>query len=86
MLLNLLRYQAARNTNWVTQKNVLEPTEAALERAIRDAAGDKELAMELIRHLLVYTLRAHRHEEWRRREEEKKAKKREKHEARGARP
>jgi hypothetical protein len=85
VLLNLLRYQAARNPNWVTEEDVLAPTEAALTRAIREAGADKDLAMELIQHLLVYTLRAHRHEEWRRKAEEKTAKKRERREAGGGR-
>ena len=87
VLLNLLHYQAARNPNW---ENVLEPTAAAFRRAIGDAGGDKELAMELIRHLLVYTLRAHTHADWVRRENEKRekkeAKERERREPAGGRP
>lgn len=63
VLLNLLKYQAARNKNWRGPNDLLSPTVAALERAIQDAGGDKSLAIELIQLFLVYALRAHRYQE-----------------------
>lgn len=61
VLLNLLRYQAARNKNWTRPENVVEPLGAAIEecRTVAAKAGDEGLAVELIRHLLVYTIRAY---------------------------
>ncbi len=64
VILNLLRYQAARNdTSW---KGVAGPLENAIERCQTTAreAGDEGLAMDLIRHLLVYTIRSHKFHSW----------------------
>jgi hypothetical protein len=59
VVLNLLRYQAARNQgNWHTPVDVYEPLRAAIETCRGTAGDDGELAMELIRHLLAYTYRA----------------------------
>lgn len=59
VVLNLLRYQAARNQgNWHTPVDVYEHLRAAIEGCRERAPDDSELAMELIRHLLAYTYRA----------------------------
>lgn len=64
VILNLLRYQAARNErSW---SGVVVPLGKAIERC-RDTAreaGEEGLAMELIRHLLVYTIRSHKFHSW----------------------
>lgn len=59
VLLNLLRYQATRNKNWKDPVDLVGQLEKALEECRKRADGDSELAMELIRHLLLYTLRAY---------------------------
>ncbi len=61
VLLNLVRYQAARNKNWREPERLLEPLSKAMERCrtVAAGAGDDGLAVELIRHLLVYTIRAY---------------------------
>ena len=59
VLLNLLRYQATRNKNWLSPANLLERTERAMEECRTRSKGDDELAMELIRHLLLYSLRSY---------------------------
>lgn len=59
VLLNLLRYQATRNKNWTSPANLLEKTEQAIEECCKRSKQDGELAMELIRHLLLYSLRAY---------------------------
>jgi hypothetical protein len=63
VLLNLLRYQSARNKNWLKPTDVFTPLHAAMKECIDKAGeGGEELALELIRLLLVYTLRAHAYE------------------------
>lgn len=63
-LLNLLRYQAARNKSW---GGCLDLLSKALEECRNRSKGDEALAMELARHLLLYSVRAHKyHEESRR--------------------
>lgn len=60
VLLNLLAYQKARNSNWTQPEDVFAPLNKALCSCIEErAGGDRELALDLIRHLLVYTIRAH---------------------------
>lgn len=59
VLLNLLAYQRARNKNWVEPRDVFTPLNAAMGSCIAKAGGDRELALDLIRHLLVYTVRSH---------------------------
>jgi hypothetical protein len=57
-LLNLLRYQSARNNkSW---EGVSGPLERALKECIeRSRNHGKDVALELIRHLLVYTIRSY---------------------------
>lgn len=67
VLLNLLRYQRAREaTAWKKSKNAAETLGNSLEQdlqsCIAKAGEDRELAMELIRHLLLYTARAYQWE------------------------
>jgi hypothetical protein len=62
VLLNLLRYQRARNQNWVTPANVFAPLEQAMNDCVTRAAQAPAGALELMRHLLVYTLRAYTYE------------------------
>ncbi len=62
VILNLLRYQRARNKNWVTPENVFSPLEQAMNECIKRAAQAPDVALELMRHLLVYTLRAYTYE------------------------
>jgi hypothetical protein len=64
VILNLLRYQAARNER--TWSGVAVPLGKAIERCREEAkdSGGDALAMELIRHLLVYTIRAHKFQAW----------------------
>jgi len=59
VLLNLLRYQRARNPNWVTPANVFAPLEQAMNECVERAAQAPGVALELMRYLLVYTLRAY---------------------------
>jgi hypothetical protein len=64
VLLNLLRYQAARNDNWYKPENAFEPLHAAIEKCVTEAAADSARGMALIRHLLAYTYRSYTfHEE-----------------------
>lgn len=57
VLLNLLRYQYARNQkNWA--RPVFDSLQQELERCIEKAAGDDLLALDLMRHLMVYTIRS----------------------------
>ncbi len=59
VVLNLLRYQAARNPgNWRDPEDVYEALTTALDGCREKAASDAALAMALIRHLLAYTYRA----------------------------
>ena len=59
VVLNLLRYQAARNSgNWRKPADVFKDLSEAIEKCRTKAADDAELAMELIRHLLAYTYRS----------------------------
>lgn len=59
VVLNLLRYQAARNSgNWRKPADVFTALSEAIEKCRMKAAKDAELAMELIRHLLAYTYRS----------------------------
>ena len=61
VLLNLLRYQGARNREaW---EGVLTPLTAALGRCQETAKGNEALAMALARHLLLYAVRAHKYHE-----------------------
>jgi hypothetical protein len=70
VLLNLLRYQYARNQkNW--GKGVFERLEKEFETCIADAKDDAELALDLVRHLMVYTIRAYTYAS--KAQEEKKA-------------
>jgi hypothetical protein len=61
VLINLLRYQSARNSNiW---EGVSVPLEKAIKQCMERSASDgKEVALELIRHLLVYTIRSYTYE------------------------
>lgn len=60
VLLNLLRYQAGRNEKtWYRPRDAHTPLEAAIKECVKHAANDPEAAMELIRHLLLYTYRAY---------------------------
>jgi hypothetical protein len=60
VLLNLLAYQKARNDNWIEPADVFTPLQAAMRSCIEEKAkDDRELALDLIRHLLVYTIRSH---------------------------
>lgn len=64
VVLNLLRYQATRNNNWTKPADLLEKVESAMETCRGKSEGDPALAMELIRHVLLYALRAYTfHEE-----------------------
>jgi hypothetical protein len=57
VLLNLLRYQSVRNKSW---EGVSGPLERALKECIERAkTHGKDVALELIRHLLVYTIRSY---------------------------
>lgn len=61
VLLNLLGYQATREKKW--QDNDLEKSLCAKLAECDDRAdGDPELAMEMIRHLLLYFVRAYTYE------------------------
>ncbi len=57
-LLNLVRYQSARNKNWRDPKDVVRPLVEAMETCIAKAGESPELAMALIQHLLAYTYRS----------------------------
>jgi hypothetical protein len=63
VLLNLLRYQSARNSNWKEPRDVFTPLNQAVKECIHRAGKDSALALDLIRHLLVYTIRAHTYHE-----------------------
>jgi hypothetical protein len=57
VLLNLLRYQSVRNDNW---EGVSGPLEATMTECIeRSKVEGRDAALELIRHLLVYTIRSY---------------------------
>jgi hypothetical protein len=57
VLLNLLRYQYARNQkNWEPQ--VFARLKADFEQCIKESCDDKVLALDLMRHLMVYTIRS----------------------------
>lgn len=59
VLLNLLRYQGARNPRaWGDSLLLLT---AALQKCQERAQGDEARAMVLARHLLLYTVRAHKY-------------------------
>jgi len=61
VLLNLLGYQATREKKW--KDNDLEKSlRVKLAECDDRAAGDAELAMEMIRHLLLYFVRAYTYE------------------------
>lgn len=63
-LSNLVRYQAARNSNWYDQKDVATPLLEAMGKCVKKAGEGPELSMALIRHLLAYTYRSYTfHEE-----------------------
>jgi hypothetical protein len=59
VLLNLLRYQRARNKNWMDPRDLFTPLKDAMEACVAKAEDDTETALDLIRHLLVYTIRAY---------------------------
>ncbi len=60
VLLNLLRYQAARNAKtWREPEDAFEALQEGIEECRKWAGDDVELAMDLIRHLLAYTYRAY---------------------------
>jgi hypothetical protein len=59
VVINLLRYQRARNRNWLVPRDLFNPLKGAMESCIQKAHGDTDLALDLIRHLLVYTIRAY---------------------------
>ncbi len=58
VLLNLLRYQAARNANWYSPQDVFQPLQKAIGKCVEETA-DPAVAMTLIRHLLAYTYRSY---------------------------
>lgn len=58
VLENLVQYQAARNKNW-RNPDVASPLLKAMHECQKKAGDDLDLTMDLIRHLLLYTLRAH---------------------------
>jgi hypothetical protein len=62
VLRNLIRYQSVRNASWSQKHKILPDLDSALDRVTAEAGDDRELTMELIRHLLVYTLRAYTYE------------------------
>lgn len=74
VILNLLRYQAARNKDWF-KDGLLQVVEADLEACRAKAQKDAALSMELIRQLLLYALRAYTYEEERRKQEGKRKEK-----------
>ncbi len=57
-LLNLVRYQAARNRNWHDPQDVARPLVEAMKECVDKAEERPEPAMALIRHLLAYTYRS----------------------------
>lgn len=63
VLLNLLRYQAARNEKkWWTKRDVVSPLFDLMKECITRAGDDGLFAVELIQHLLLYTVRAYTYE------------------------
>lgn len=59
VVLNLLRYQTTRNNNWKKPFDISGKLQGAFEECGKKADGEAALTMELIRHLLLYTLRAY---------------------------
>lgn len=72
VLLNLLRYQVARNDNWRSPQDVFQPLRKAIDKCVEETAGDPAVAMTLIRHLLAYTYRSYTYYEkgWKEESEE----------------
>lgn len=70
VMLNLLRYQAARNDEWRDPPDVAEPLEKRFEECIQRADKKPALAMELMRHLLLYTVRAYTYQNMLHKEEQ----------------
>lgn len=57
---NLARYQSVRNKkSWSSGHEILPDLETALQQIDSAAGTDTELAMEMIRHLLLYAMRSH---------------------------
>lgn len=56
VLLNLLRYQQARNKGW---HEAADPLFEAMKQCIGDAGDDDLFAVLLIRHLFLYASRAY---------------------------
>jgi len=57
VILNLLRYQFVRNKkNWAPP--VFDSLETRFKECIEKAGGDGALALDLMRHLMVYTIRS----------------------------
>jgi len=62
VLLNLLRYQQARNDGaW---SGVADPLFDDMVECVRKAGDDAELAVLLIRHLLLYSSRSYTYNSW----------------------
>lgn len=60
VLLNLLRYQVIRNEKaWKKPEDLSERVEKAIQECTNRGGDDSGLTMELIQHLLLYTLRAY---------------------------
>jgi hypothetical protein len=61
VVLNFLRYQKGKKrdkNNWTHPENVFDPLMRDLKECIRLAGEDRELTLELMRHLLGYTYRS----------------------------
>jgi len=57
---NLARYQSVRNKkSWRTGHEILPDLERALDEIESAAGADPELAMEMVRHLLLYAMRSY---------------------------
>lgn len=60
VVLSLLRYQKARNAKpWADPYDIFQRLETALKECATKGGADNMLTMELMRHLLLYTLRAY---------------------------
>lgn len=58
VVLNYLRYQKSRKSNWTQPVNVFLELERNLKECKDRSGDDRELELELMRHLLGYTYRS----------------------------
>lgn len=72
VLLNLLRYQAARNKNWKEPRDVVTDLGALMAQCIEKTGDERRFAIELMQLLLLYTVRAYTYHNHVYREEQKK--------------